>query len=225
MAKKIFFPLLLTIVVSLLCAGLGIWQLKRLQWKESLIVKLSNVEKAPLIEVSSFFYVSKKEIKDLEFQKVILRGHFLNQHRFLILPRYYDGKMGAHIFSPFVTQSMIVWVNRGWVKTNDRGKLETKIENLSGDIKIHALTRLNDERKNNLSHDFLYANLKELNAKSQIDANDQIYFDRVGDESFFVKSVAGKQVLANRHLEYALTWFSFAILMIIIFLVYLRRIL
>ncbi|MCB1720804.1 MAG: SURF1 family protein [Rhodospirillales bacterium] len=116
--KLPFWATFLTLMgVCILCA-LGTWQLQRLQWKTTLI---DSYNAAPHVNTLS------PSIADKPYLKAILRGYFIGDdkghaQRFLVQPRTNKGKVGAHVYEPFLMESgKIIFVRLGWIAQENNG--------------------------------------------------------------------------------------------------------
>lgn len=58
-----------------------------------------------------------ESLSDIEFQKLIIRGHYDTGRTLLIDNQLYRGQAGYHVLTPFILNGgdKIVLVNRGWV--------------------------------------------------------------------------------------------------------------
>ena len=122
---------ILILVVSLLFAGLGIWQVKRLAWKEDLIASIeANRSKSPieiinnLEEIEPSSLLSSSEIVASEFRNGYLRGKFLYDKVIYFVERSPLGAPGVHVFMVFMPkyneevkpeQTRGILINRGWI--------------------------------------------------------------------------------------------------------------
>ena len=70
--KKTFT--LISIIISLICFSLSIWQVKRLKWKEDLI---SNIEKAYNSDSININMLTG-DLRNFKFKNVYLEGIFIN---------------------------------------------------------------------------------------------------------------------------------------------------
>ena len=65
---------LVSIIISLICFSLSIWQVKRLKWKEDLI---SNIEKAYNSDSININMLTG-DLRNFKFKNVYLEGIFIN---------------------------------------------------------------------------------------------------------------------------------------------------
>jgi len=215
-----FRPPLAATVFSLLSflilIGLGTWQVQRLHWKTALLATISaNMEKpaVPLPEKLA-------KPKDWEYRRVTMTGHFLYDHEFLIKPRTRDGVVGYHMFTPFERLSGgMVLVNRGWISK----ELMPKAERPQGIIQIEGIIQLprksywtpqNDPQKN----DWYWPDVNAMAAAAGL-KNVVPVIVTISEKKPDVYPAGGTVELniPNNHLQYAIFWFSMAIISQIIF--------
>ena len=94
--KKTFT--LVSIIISLICFSLSIWQVKRLEWKKNLI---SNIEKAYNSD-SININVLSGDLRNFKFKNVYLEGTFINEKSMFLGPRVNKDQVGYHLITPFL---------------------------------------------------------------------------------------------------------------------------
>ena len=107
-------------LVAMLCLALGVWQLQRAEEKAQLAALLSErVDQQP-IAISDIDFAQSA---DLRFTRVELRGRYDFEHQFHIPHRRNQGVQGAHIITPLriAGSARTLLVNRGWVANAQAG--------------------------------------------------------------------------------------------------------
>lgn len=96
--------------VSLFFA-LGLWQLERAAYKDSLEFKFEQRLTEPFQLLSAY-----DNLDDIEFRKLLLRGRYDNAHSFLVDNQLHRGKAGYYVLTPFqlIDSDRLILVNRGW---------------------------------------------------------------------------------------------------------------
>lgn len=106
---------LLTLCGVILFTSLGLWQLERAGYKQDI---LSRFEARLDAEYTEFNELDLRH--DLQYKKVILRGGYDFQRSMLLDNQVNSGRVGYHVISPFVLDSgSIMLVNRGWVAVGE----------------------------------------------------------------------------------------------------------
>ena len=102
----------ITLMAVVLFLALGFWQLERAAYKQTIADRFQerlNADFKP-------FEPGTKDWSAIEYQPVILEGHYDNRHTLLLDNQLSRGRVGYHVLSPFVlTNGDLVLVNRGWV--------------------------------------------------------------------------------------------------------------
>ena len=99
MLLKIKKPItLISIIISLICFSLSIWQFKRLKWKEDLI---NNIEKAYNSDSTNINTLTG-DFRNFEFKKIHIKGLFINDKSMFLGPRVNKDQVGYHLITPFL---------------------------------------------------------------------------------------------------------------------------
>lgn len=114
--------------------ALGTWQLQRAELKERLIAERNRSGDAG--EWTALRIVTMADA----YQRLRLRGRFLNEHGIYLDNRTRDGQAGFEVIAPFRDEASgrTVLVNRGWVPfAGDRSRLPP-LPQLAGEVEILA---------------------------------------------------------------------------------------
>jgi surfeit locus 1 family protein len=94
--------------------GLGLWQLKRLQWKEGLIAQIETRTKSPPLTLADAVAIDRAG-RDPSYYRVRVDGRF-HHAKELYLYAVADGRVGWHVIAPLETvNGDRVLVDRGFV--------------------------------------------------------------------------------------------------------------
>ncbi len=111
--RRLLVPCLTTLAVVCLTAGLGVWQLHRLDWKLAILARLDAAERAPAVPLPA---------APTPFQKITVRGR-LDAGRVVSYEDDVrddargDVVMGTHLVEPLLRPGRApVLVDLGWVK-------------------------------------------------------------------------------------------------------------
>lgn len=232
--RPTLWPTLITIPALAILLALGWWQLQRLQWKTELIEELQIRGAAPAIPLPTD---PRIPAADLEFRKVTVSGRYIHEAEMRLLNRVRDGMPGINLVTPLVRDDPpggTVLVNRGWVPldwpgtpTGGDSAEPTKVE-VTGIVRTAAppgwLTPDNEPTANN----WYYIDLEAMaNAAGVLARSD--YYIMATDERTVSDSPNAWLVpdphqwsvdLPNNHLSYAITWFSLAAILLVIYLIY-----
>jgi surfeit locus 1 family protein len=109
--RAAWWSVALTTVGVMLFIVLGMWQLERADFKDSVQLKFEQ----RLAEQYRQFR-PETDLDDIEFRKLIVNGRYDNAHNILIDNQIHRGKAGYHVLTPLqlADSDSIILVNRGW---------------------------------------------------------------------------------------------------------------
>ena len=210
LVKSLIFSLLaLTVLISL-----GTWQLERLRWKTEIISSMNEKIMLPLIEINTSVI---NNIKNYNYRSIKLNGYFLYDNQITIYSKILNGKVGRHLIIPFKTKFGNILINRGFVPEDyildkDTEK-EFKNVLITGRVKFQQKINYFTPKNNLLGNEWYYINLDEISTYFNISLND---FYLIEENNLNDKYPLGSQFIINipnDHLQYAITWFSLAIVL------------
>jgi len=207
-----------TLVMIALLAGLGTWQLQRLEWKSGLLAQIeSRMQKPPVPMPESI-----DNPAEWEYRRVTMAGNFLYDHEFLVKPRTLDGANGYHMLVPFQRASGgAVMVNRGWISD----ALMPKAARPKGIMQIEGIVQLahptyftppNEPAKN----DWYWADIKAMAEAAQLKNMAPVIVNIAGKEPGVYPAGGKVEVnIRNDHKQYAIFWYTMALVLLIIFFI------
>ena len=225
-----FWPTVFTVPVLLLCLGLGSWQIQRLFWKLDLIAARQAALAAPPVPVPD----TLAEARALEFHHVTDAGVFLNDKEIFLGATSGVGEQGYQVLTPLREPTgRIVFINRGFIPSELKDRAKRAAGEIEGPVRVAGLLRLPPAGRPNW---FLPDNRPDLNywfwvdlpAMAAADGLDRVapfYIDadKTPNPGGWPKGGITRLELRNEHLQYAITWFSLAIALIVIYVLYHRR--
>lgn len=211
--------------------GLGVWQVERRSWKLELIARVDeHVHAAPVAAPGPKAWSGITASRD-EYRHVRLKGHLLNGKETAVYTAT-DLGAGYWIMTPLERDDgTIVLVNRGFVPTEKRNPATRSQEQLAGEVTIRGLLRMSEPggaflRANDPAQNRWYSRDVAAIAKAHNLANVAPYFvDADATPNTGGLPVGGLTHIhfRNAHLQYALTWFAMALLVVIGALVVIRE--
>lgn len=230
--KSLIAPVLFFLAVGGTLVSLGVWQLHRLAWKESLIAQIATRTTAPpqaVPDASTWAHLSPV---DYAYRHVELSGRYDNGREALVFfgAGPHDLGPGYLILTPFKLDSGgIVIVNRGFVTVDLGARSSRPKSQIEGETRVTGLMRPPQTR-----------NLFTPDDEPEKD----IFFTRdpaviaahfgLAAAPFIVDADAAPMPggwpiggmteidIPNDHLSYALTWFGLAVGLLAVFVAYLR---
>lgn len=224
------WPTVFTLPVLVLLLGLGVWQVRRLHWKEGLIAERRAATAAAPAPLPRWRDVTP----DMEFRHVFARGVFLNNREILVYAPPRPGKVGYDVFTPLARpDGQIVFINRGFVPAGLRDRERRAAGEPKGPVRVTGLLRLpprarpnwfvpdNDPRRRR----WFWIDLPRMAAADGLKRVAPYYVDAdaTPNPGGWPQGGLTQVRLPNNHLQYALTWFSLAVALLVIYVLSHRR--
>ena len=223
-------PTLFTIPVVAVLVALGVWQLQRLEWKSRLIAERATaVAAAPVSPPKTL-----AEARALEFHRVTVEGVFLHDKEILRNAIAAKGEAGFDVLTPLREEGgRIVFVNRGFVPTELKDRATRPTGQLAGTVRVSGLLRVPPQEKPGWfipdnrpdRNDWFWIDLPAMAAADGLANVAPFYIDAdaAPHPGGWPKGGVTPLALPNDHLQYAITWFSLAAALVVIYLVYHNR--
>ena len=215
MKNKFLFSVFVYFIILVLLS-LGSWQLYRLNWKLNLISEIENSLKNNPVELSKSDkknYLRIKTSGQIDFDKQI---YLYNLNK--------SGKPGFEVINPILIGNENYLINRGWISFDQKDQSEINFVNedkIIGTLKLQTKASTfkpeNDIEKNywfTLNRDDIF----KYTGKNF--SNFIIYLN--GDYKTPEPKVITANI-SNNHKKYAITWFSMAISILLIYLYFRRK--
>lgn len=230
------WPIILASAIGfvILCT-LGAWQLQRLQWKEALLADLDARATAEPASLQSVLDADAAG-KDIEFQRVALTARFLPGPEIHVLTTY-DGRPGWEVVAPALSEDGIfLLVDRGVVPDelrNDPRRAEQAgvMQPLEGVVRLRRTARSIFSPENDAARNLWHwwdvpAMIAAANPPSGAKvAPFVVQLMPKPDDKSIPRPPALNLGLKNNHLQYALTWFSLAAVLLLMTGVFVRGLL
>lgn len=230
---------LFTVPAVLAMLGLGTWQVERLHWKQELIQRVhARMGAAPVPLPASI-----ANPDDFDLRPVTVTGRLLNDRAMLVLARPRQGQMGYEVVTPLqrTDGGPPVLVNRGWVAMDRR---EARRDGPAGEVTVRGVTRVPvppgwmqpDNRPGaevwTRTDPPAMAAAAGLPAVApvvvealpgQAPAGQPAPTSRTSPGDVLPAGIEPRVELPNNHLQYAVTWYSLAATLLVIYVVFHRR--
>ena len=212
--KFLFSVFVYFIILTLLC--LGFWQIYRLNWKLELIEQIENSLKNDPVELSNIEkknYLRIKTSGDIDFDKQIYLYN-LND----------AGKPGFEVINPIKIGDENYLVNRGWIPFEKKDLPEI---NLVDQNQIVGTLMLQTKPST-----FKPENDIEKNYWFTLDREDILKFTGRNFSEYVIYLNGDYKIpkprvitakISNNHKKYAITWFSMAISILLIYLYFRKK--
>ncbi|MEK9690348.1 MAG: SURF1 family protein [Pelagibacteraceae bacterium] len=196
--------------------SLGTWQIIRLNWKLDLITQINNSlanEPVSLTQAEKKNFLKIKTSGKIDFNKQIYLYN-LNQ----------EGKPGFEVLNPILINEENYLINRGWIPFEKKDTSEiNKInqEEITGILKIQ-----------NKANYFKPANDIEGNYWFTLNRDDIFEYTGKSFSQYIIYLSGDYKIplpikisadISNNHKKYAITWFSLAISILLIYLYFRKK--
>jgi surfeit locus 1 family protein len=234
--RGLLVPGLAVLAALCLLVSLGTWQLERKAWKEALIATLAERVAAAPTDLPSRSAWNSLDRGDMEFRRVTFAAEFRHDQEALVYTagsglRSDVSGPGYWVFTPArLTDGSVVVVNRGFVPEGRQDPASRAVGRVSGTIEIVGAVRWPEPRGLFAPADDPARNLWFVRDHTAMAAARN--WGPVAP--FFVDQEApappgglprvGKIVpnLRNDHLQYAVTWYALALVLVVVFLLWAR---
>ena len=214
MRYKFLFSIFVFFFISVFLA-LGSWQIIRLNWKLELINQIETSLKDIPVNLSNSKHKNYLRVKtrgSIDFEKQIYLYN-LNE----------KGKPGFEVINPLKVGNNNYLLNRGWIPFN---KKEDETINVIDENYINGVLRKQIKPnifkpENDLSENYWFT-LDRDDIFKFTGKNFSPYVIYLSGNNKFPKPKSITANISNNHKKYALTWFSLAISILLIYL-YLRK--
>jgi len=140
---------LISIIISLICFSLSVWQIKRLQWKKEFINNIENAYNSESININTL----SGDLNNFKFKNVHLEGYFLGEKSMFLGPRVNKDQVGYNLITPFLLKDdRYILINRGWIKEKikiNNQKKEYEIKGILKEANIKNIFTPNNSLKEN----------------------------------------------------------------------------
>ena len=196
--------------------GLGTWQIIRLNWKNNLILEIENSLKNPPVELAQ----SKKE----NFLKIKTSGYIDFDKQIYLYNLNESGTPGFEVINPITIGDENFLINRGWIPFEKKGTQEINVfdqKNIIGTLRLQGRKNI-FKPDNNLDENYWFSLNREdiLKFTGKNFSKYIIYLDGNYQLPRPKKITAN---ISNNHQKYAITWFSLALSILLLYLYFRKK--
>ena len=215
MKHKFLFSVFIIFFI-LFFIGLGTWQIIRLNWKNNLILEIENSLKNPPVELAQ----SKKE----NFLKIKTSGSIDFDKQIYLYNLNESGTPGFEVINPIRIGDENFLINRGWIPFEKKGTQEINVfdqKDIIGTLKLQG-------RKNIFKPD----NDLDENYWFSLNREDILKFTGKNFSKYIIYLDGNYQLprpkkitanISNNHQKYAITWFSLALSILLLYLYFRKK--
>ena len=215
MKHKFLFSVFIIFFIFVFIA-LGTWQIIRLNWKNNLILEIENSLKNPPVELAQ----SKKE----NFLKIKTSGSIDFDKQIYLYNLNESGTPGFEVINPITIGDENFLINRGWIPFEKKGTQEINVfdqKNIIGTLKLQGRKNI-FKPDNDLDENYWFSLNREdiLKFTGRNFSKYIIYLDGNYQLPRPKKITAN---ISNNHQKYAITWFSLALSILLLYLYFRKK--
>ncbi len=215
MKHKFLFSVFIIFFI-LVFVGLGTWQIIRLNWKNNLILEVENSLKNPPVELAE----STKE----NFLKIKTSGSIDFDKQIYLYNLNDTGTPGFEVINPIAIADEDYLINRGWIPFEKKGTKEINFfdqENIIGTLKLQG--RKNIFKPDNDLVENYWFSLNREDVLKFTGKNFSKYIIYLDGNYQFPRPKKITANISNNHKKYAMTWFSLAISILLLYLYFRKK--
>lgn len=222
---------LVALIACLILVMLGTWQLQRRAWKEALIDDRASRLVVPPMTLPG----DLSDISNLAYYRVTLDGVFLHDKEVLLANRVHKKEVGRHILTPLqLDDGRIIMVDRGWVPMTLEQPAARAAGQIAGPVMLTGQLRsagwqgydffrpVNEPAKGL----YIWLDLPTIAQTGGLDrlvTTLYVVQDPIEIPGGYPLAPAASAValeLPNNHLQYAITWYALAGVLLVIYFLY-----
>ena len=196
--------------------GLGTWQIIRLNWKNNLILEIENSLKNPPVELAQ----SNKE----NFLKIKTSGSIDFDKQIYLYNLNESGTPGFEVINPIMIGDENFLINRGWIPFEKKGTQEINVfdqKNIIGTLKLQG--RKNIFKPDNDLYENYWFSLNREDILKFTGKNFSKYIIYLDGNYQLPRPKKITANISNNHQKYAITWFSLALSILLLYLYFRKK--
>ena len=215
MKHKFLFSVFIIFFI-LVFVALGSWQIVRLNWKNNLILEIENSLKNPPVELTNSNvenYLKIKTSGSIDLEKQIYLYN-LND----------TGTPGFEVINPILINDTNYLINRGWIPFEKKNYQESNVfdeNDIIGTLKLQGRKNI-FKPDNDLEENYWFSlNREDILKFTGKEFSKYIIYLNGNYQSPIPKKITAN--ISNNHQKYALTWFSLAISILLLYLYFRKK--
>ena len=223
--RPLLVPTLCLIPALALLVGLGVWQLERLQEKETLIASVEAGLHAPAVSLDQ---VLKFGLPGAEWRRVKTSGYFLHDREQYLFAQGPGGALGVQVITPLVMEDgHVVLVDRGFVPNALRDPALRAQGQTQGEISLTGILRISQQpgvftpAPDLRTRLWFVKDVPAIARAAKVTALPVlIEADAAPNKGGWPLGGQTRVDFPNDHLQYAVTWFALALALLAVYFVY-----
>ena len=215
MRHKFLFSVFIIFFIFVFVA-LGTWQIIRLNWKNNLILEIENSLKNPPVQLS--------QSNQQNFLKIKTSGRVDFEKQIYLYNLNESGTPGFEVLNPIVIDGENYLLNRGWIPFEKKDTPEINIldqNNIEGTLKTQGRKNI-FKPDNDIKENYWFSlNREDISKFTGKEFSKYIIYLDGNYQSPKPKKITAN--ISNNHKKYAITWFSLAISILLLYLYFRRK--
>ena len=215
MKHKLLFSVFVIFFI-LVFISLGSWQIVRLNWKNNLILEIENSLKNPPVELTQSNkenYLKIKTSGSIDFDKQIYLYNLNDK-----------GTPGFEVINPILIDNKNYLINRGWIPFEKKGSKEINFfdeNNIVGTLKLQGKKNI-FKPNNDIEKNYWFSlNREDISKFTGKEFSEYLIY--LGENYELPKPKKITANISNNHKKYAITWFSLAISILLLYLYFRKK--
>lgn len=225
--KPGLLPTLVTLVLLPIFIRLGFWQLERAEEKQVLQDSYAQRKVLPAFRLEPKVGASD----ELEYRRVYVRGRFDPNHQILIDNKIYKGQVGYYVVTPLLMtgSEQYVLINRGWVPAGKTRAELPDIKVTEGHVTIYGvmvksrpdILMISDKNRDTSGWParLQWLDTEEFARDTKRKVYPYIILMDADAKHGYSRDWGSINLDPDKNTSYAWQWFSFAVLLVIIYFV------
>ena len=200
----------------LVFVALGSWQIVRLNWKNNLILEIENSLKNPPVELT------KSNVEN--YLKIKTSGSIDLDKQIYLYNLNDAGIPGFEVINPILINDTNYLINRGWIPFEKKNSQEINVfdeNDIIGTLKLQGRKNI-FKPDNDLEENYWFSlNREDILKFTGKEFSKYIIYLNGNYQSPIPKKITAN--ISNNHQKYALTWFSLAISILLLYLYFRKK--
>jgi len=230
--RKYWWTTILVVLGMIVLSRLGMWQLERLEQRRASNLWLSEQAQRPAVVIEAPEWGGAES--DLKDRAVVVTGRFDYDNQIILTQQTHQTVPGAHLVTPLILSAdrKAILIDRGWISASDLilGRLERFNEELQATIEgtarksqeLEATADIETERSGASGQSEWYrVDVAAIGRQLPYDLLPYyvVAWPPPGEELLLPARVKPELDLSEgSHLSYAIQWFAFALILLIVYL-------
>ena len=236
-SRKWIIPTLIAIAAVGVLARLGIWQLDRLDQRQAFNARVIEQVSRETLDLNAA--PAPADITEMEFRQVIVQGEFEHAYEVALRNQVWNDSPGVHLLTPLKIEASdeVILVDRGWIPLEDISPDQWDQYQEPGLVLVRGVIRASQAGPDfgarvdptpmpgEILTAWHLADVERIGSQMPYDLL-PVYIQQAPDAEWDhlpYRSEPNLTLSEGPHLGYAVQWFSFALILLVGYPIYVRR--